>query len=461
MSAEWGIALKTSLYSRWNLLKNLNLISRTQWRLTMIYTGILMLFLILFMVIVYFLLYGVIVSSQEDQLKKLVDQEVTVIKQKLIKGKTPSIQNFVMLSDEQFFYYVVDAKGNLLTGDELYHHLRPKLYQELEGWNPDPKEIRYENLDISYFVPWKEDPNKRNIDLMMAGRKIYKGNQFIGILYVGKSISNRVELFDWLLNIFAILLVFFSFVAFFISYFMSKRAMSPIIKSYMKQREFAADASHELRTPLSVILSSINALEMEKPLQEDEFSNSVLSNMKYEVKRMIKLVGDLLTLARSDAENTKLRKEVFDLHELSKKVVHSVETLADEKRITLKLNAPAKLFVYGNRARLDQLLYILLENAIKYSPEEAEVKLELTLKNEDKNKMLVILVEDQGIGIKPEERERIFERFYRTDKSRSKQLGGHGLGLAIAKWIVESHSGWIHVEGKSGKGSVFTIKIPQ
>ncbi|MGG1572270.1 sensor histidine kinase [Fictibacillus sp. NRS-1165] len=453
--------MKTSLYSRWNLLKNLNLISRTQWRLTMIYTGILMLFLILFMVIVYFLLYGVIVSSQEDQLKKLVDQEVTVIKQKLIKGKTPSIQNFVMLSDEQFFYYVVDAKGNLLTGDELYHHLRPKLYRELEGWNPDPKEIRYENLDISYFVPWKENPNKRNIDLMMAGRKIYKGNQFIGILYVGKSISNRVELFDWLLNIFAILLIFFSFVAFFISYFMSKRAMSPIIKSYMKQREFAADASHELRTPLSVILSSINALEMEKQLQEDEFSNSVLSNMKYEVKRMIKLVGDLLTLARSDAENTKLRKEVFDLHELSKKVVHSVETLADEKRITLKLNAPAKLFVYGNSERLDQLLYILLENAIKYSPEEAEVKLEISLKNEDKNKMLVILVEDQGIGIKPEERERIFERFYRTDKSRSKQLGGHGLGLAIAKWIVESHSGRIHVEGKSGKGSVFTIKIPQ
>ncbi|WP_082683558.1 sensor histidine kinase [Fictibacillus sp. FJAT-27399] len=453
--------MKTRLFTRWNLLKNLNLISRTQWRLTMIYTGILMLFLILFMVIVYFLLYGVIVSSQEDQLKKLVDQEVSVIKEKMIKGKKPSIQNFVMLSDEQFFYYVVDAKGKLLTGDELYHHLRPKLYKKLEGWNPNPKEIRYENLKVSYFVPWQEDLNKRNIDLMMAGRKIYKGNQFIGILYVGKSISNRVELFDWLLNIFAIMLIIFSFVSFFISYFMSKRAMSPIIRSYMKQREFAADASHELRTPLSVILSSINALEMEKHVQEDEFSHSVLSNMKYEVKRMIKLVGDLLTLARSDAENTEVRKEVFDFHQLAQKAVHSIETLADEKRITLKLNAPAQLFVYGNRERLDQLLYILLENAIKYSPENAEVNLELSLKKEEKIKLLVILVEDQGIGIKPEERERIFERFYRTDKSRSKQLGGHGLGLAIAKWIVDSHGGWIQVAGKSGKGSVFTIKIPQ
>ncbi|WP_061971792.1 sensor histidine kinase [Fictibacillus enclensis] len=453
--------MKINFIARWNPLRNLNLISRTQWRLTMIYTGILMLFLILFMVIVYFLMYGVIVNSQETQLKKLVDQEVTVIKEKLIKGKKPSIQNFVMLSDEQFFYYVVDAKGKLLTGDELYHKLRPKLYRKLEGWNPDPNEIKYEKLNVTYYVPWEESPNNRHIDLMMAGRKIYKGNEFIGILYVGKSISNRVELFDRLLNIFAVLLFVFAFVAFFTSYFMSRRAMSPISRSYTKQRQFAADASHELRTPLSVLLSSINALEMEKKLNEDEFSHSVLSNMKYEVKRMIKLVGDLLTLARSDAENTELVKEVFDFQELSEKVIKSIETLAAEKRITLKMNVQNRLFVYGNRERLDQLLYILLENAIKYSPEGAEVQLDSKMERKEKLKFLVISVEDEGIGIQPEERAHIFERFYRTEKSRSKQFGGHGLGLAIAKWIVDSHGGWIHVRSKQGKGSVFTIKIPQ
>lgn len=420
-----------------------------------------MLFLILFMVIVYFLLYGVTVSTQEDQLKKLVTQEASVIKKKLINGKKPSIQNFVMLTDEQFFYYVVDAKGKLLTGDELYHQLRPKLTRKLEGWNPNPKEIRYEKINVSYYVPWNTDINNRKIDLMMAGRKIYEGNEFIGTLYVGKSISNRIELFDWLLNIFAILLVVFSFVAFFTSYFMSRRAMSPILRSFMKQREFAADASHELRTPLSVILSSINALEMEKSVQEDEFSHSVLSNMKFEVKRMIKLVGDLLTLARADSEKTEINKEVFDFQEQAEKIVHSIEPLAGEKQINLALKAPSRLFVYGNRERLDQLLYILMENAIKYSPAGGTVNLELSVEKHEKNKLLVILVKDEGIGIKPEERERIFERFYRTDKSRSKKFGGHGLGLAIAKWIVDSHNGWIHVEGESGKGSVFTIKIPQ
>ncbi|MDN4526071.1 sensor histidine kinase [Fictibacillus fluitans] len=453
--------MKTKFMTRWNPLKNMNLFSRTQWRLTMIYTGILLLFLILFMVIVYFVMYGVIVNTQENQLKKLVDQEVMVIKEKLIKGKKPSIQNFVMLSDEQFFYYVVDAKGKLLTGDELYHKLRPKLYRKLEGWNPDPNEIKYEKLNVSYYVPWEESPNNRHIDLMMAGRKVYKGNEFIGTLYVGKSISNRVELFDRLLNIFAVLLVVFAFVAFFTSYFMSRRAMSPIMRSYMKQRQFAADASHELRTPLSVLLSSINALEMERKLNEDEFSHSVVSNMKYEVKRMIKLVGDLLTLARSDAENTELAKEVFNFQELSENVMKSIETLAGEKRITLKMIMQDQLFVFGNRERLDQLLYILLENAIKYSPEKAEILLESRMERKEKFKFLVISVEDEGIGIQPEERAHIFERFYRTDKSRSKQFGGHGLGLSIAKWIVDSHGGSIHVEGKQGKGSVFKIKIPQ
>ncbi|EIT86289.1 integral membrane sensor signal transduction histidine kinase [Fictibacillus macauensis ZFHKF-1] len=453
--------MKINVFSRFNYFKKMNLIDRTQWRLTMIYTGLLLLFLLLFMAIVYTSLYGLIVANQEHSLTKLASQEAKSAQGKISKGRTPSIQNFFMLSQEQFFYYVVDEKGEYQAGDEVYHQMRPQILKRLKGWEPKEDEIRYEKMNATYYVPWVEDSDSKKVDLMITGQKLYKNGKYLGTFYTGKSITHRTELFSWLLKIFLVVLAVFSVVAVYISYFMSKRAIKPIIRSYMKQREFTADASHELRTPLSVVLSSINALEMEKPLKEDEFSASVLSNMKYEVKRMIQLVGDLLTLARSDADQDAMTKEVFDLKKEAEIVIHSLETLAAEKAITIKLTPEEGLYVYGNKQRLDQLLYILLENAMKYSPECKCVEVHLAVERQEFGKILVISVKDEGIGIHPEDRERIFERFYRVDKSRSKQLGGHGLGLSIAKWIVASHNGTITADGQVGKGTTFTIKIPQ
>ncbi|MFL6517099.1 MAG: sensor histidine kinase, partial [Bacillus sp. (in: firmicutes)] len=120
------------------------------------------------------------------------------------------------------------------------------------------------------------------------------------------------------------------------------------------------------------------------------------------------------------------------------------------------LNAPGAISAVGDPQRLSQLLYILLDNAIKYTQEAGEVELSLLVEGQQ----LCIAVQDTGIGIKQEDYQRIFERFYRSDKSRSRQIGGHGLGLSIAKWIVETHKGTIKVSSEIGKGSTFFIRIP-
>jgi len=172
---------------------------------------------------------------------------------------------------------------------------------------------------------------------------------------------------------------------------------------------------------------------------------------------MTHLVSDLLTLARSDSNIIELKKETVDFRPHAEKTLESVRPLAVAKQISLSLEAPAKLLAVGDVQRLSQLLYILLDNAIKYTPNGGEVKLFLT----GEGGQLGIAVQDTGIGIKQDDYVHIFERFYRSDKSRSRQMGGHGLGLSIAKWIVDIHKGTIKVISEIEKGSTFIVRIPQ
>jgi signal transduction histidine kinase len=426
-----------------------------------------MLFLSLFIVIVYTLFYFVTLHEQEREIRTLAAQELPIIKDYLLRNEkisTPDMNNqgVLVTGQYQFFYYVIDPKGRLILGNEVIHRLRPDLLRFVKGWAPQKNEVHYETLQVS-APAWKDHlhPSEmRKVRFLITGRPIVQGNQFMGTLYIGKDISFRFDLFTWLFVILGGLAILFLGVALFISHLMSKRAMIPIIHAFEKQREFVADASHELRTPLSVMLSSINALEMEKSSEENNFSIKLLSTMKDEVKRMTKLVSNLLTLARSDSGALELLKETFDFTIPAKKAIESFEPLAVSKHITLHLHAPDTLMVYGDSERLSQLLYILLDNAIKYTQDEGEISLSLSVEAHEHHRTLRVMVQDTGIGIHAEECERIFDRFYRSDKSRSRQMGGHGLGLAIAKWIVEAHQGTIEVSSELHQGSTFVVKIP-
>jgi signal transduction histidine kinase len=446
----------------------------TQGRLTRMYCGLLVLFLILFIVIVYSVLYVIILKNQEHELDSLVNQEASFIENYLMKNDQMDLhgiqnQEVVFAGVNQSFYYVVNSNGEMIMGNEADRRLRPDLLSLVKGSFQKENEIWKETIQVEGNLKGRGNKGEfhphedaHDIRLMIASHSIYYKGQFIGQLYIGKDISFVYQLFHWLLMILVALGIVFFGVATFMSVVMSKRAMIPISGAFSRQREFVADASHELRTPLSVLLSSIDAMEMTiEPAKEEEggenFVGKLLSNMRQEVKRMTNLVSDLLTLARSDSNTIETKTETFDFRPHADKALESVSPLAASKQISLNLHAPATLMATGDPQRLSQLLYILLDNAIKYTPNGGEVRLSLS----DEARQLCIQVQDTGIGIKQEDQDHIFERFYRADKSRSRQMGGHGLGLSIAKWIVGTHGGTIQLSSEVGKGSTFVIRIPR
>lgn len=440
----------------------------TQGRLTRMYSGLLMLFLIVFIVIVFSVLYVVILKNQEHELDSLINQEAGFIENYLLKNDQSDLhgiqnQEVVFAGVNQYFYYVVSPSGEIIMGNEANPRLRPDLMGLLKESNLKDEEIRQATLKVNQmprgrmgeFHPHDEAQDTR---LLIADKSIFYKGQFIGQLYIGKDITFAYQLFHLLLIILVALGAIFFGVATLLSMVMSKRAMIPITNAFKRQREFVADASHELRTPLSVMLSSIDAMEMTlEPAEEGSFAQKLLGNMRQEVKRMTGLVSDLLTLARSDSNTIETRIETFDFRSQADKALESVGPLAASKQISLYLDAPESLTGTGDPQRLSQLLYILLDNAIKYTPNGGGVRLSLA----NESQQLCIKVQDNGIGISKEDQAHIFERFYRADKSRSRQMGGHGLGLSIAKWIVDTHHGTIQLTSEIGKGSIFTIRIPQ
>ena len=224
--------------------------------------------------------------------------------------------------------------------------------------------------------------------------------------------------------------------------------------AFDRQRRFTADASHELRTPLAVIQAE-STLALSRERDEDEYRKS-LTLISQEAAHMTAMVSKLLFLARSDDNREPLNLEEVNLKETMTELSSDLEALAAEKGLQSRLGEMEDLTVKGDRTKLRQLFLNLLENAIRYSPVGGTITSSVVRSNNS----AVVRVSDTGTGIPEEHLPRIFERFYRVDKARSRADGGAGLGLAIAKHIAEAHGGKIDVESQVGKGSTFSVSLP-
>lgn len=249
-------------------------------------------------------------------------------------------------------------------------------------------------------------------------------------------------------------LVFFWIVAIAIAYFLSRSSMKPILDAWKRQRQFSANAAHELRTPLTVIQNQMEYM-LTKPKTKVIDQVDPISTSLDEVRHLQTLTNRLLMLARSDSGTIEINKQEVDLKPWFSQILKPYDDIAasQHKSMVTVLKADGK-------GRLDkdlirQLLIILLDNAIKYTPAGGTVTV-MTALNRDR---LTIEVRDTGTGIPDADKKRIFERFYRSDKSRNSKTGGNGLGLAIAKWIVQQHSGTISVKDNYPKGTVFDVLI--
>ncbi|MGF9966881.1 sensor histidine kinase [Bacillus rhizoplanae] len=244
-------------------------------------------------------------------------------------------------------------------------------------------------------------------------------------------------------------------ISFFIGWFLANRSLVPIQNSWEKQTQFAADASHELRTPLSVIQTHLELL-FRHPQYTIEQESMTIYKVLQEVKRMNKLVSDLLTLAKTDSNQLLIQKKEFAIGELVSTIIHQFEPIAELQNISIIEDVDKQLMYKGDKERIHQLLVILMDNAMKYNIKNGQIKVTC-----NKNGSLVnIIIEDTGIGISNEELPHIFDRFYRSDKSRTRSEGGTGLGLSIAKWITDAHNGEIKIRSERHKGTRVTIKFP-
>jgi heavy metal sensor kinase len=218
---------------------------------------------------------------------------------------------------------------------------------------------------------------------------------------------------------------------------------------------FSADASHELRTPLTIMRGELETAVQNPKIEADV--RDTFGAVLEETVRLSKIVDQLLTMSRLDAGEAFLEVSSFDFSELVRTTVEYIRLLAEEKKLALKVDAAAEVQVEGDQSRLQQVVVNLLDNAIKYTPEGGLIRVSV----HGEPGKAVLTITDTGIGISEEGQAHIFERFYRTDKARSRELGGIGLGLSIVKSIGAAHGGRVSVQSAEGRGSTFRFEIPR
>ncbi len=372
-----------------------------------------------------------------ESLKDYLSEEVWEAREYVSLPNQPITINKVNASINSlhnFAYWFVDGKlvhaeepENAKVAAILLNRLKNKVYSE--------KEIYHENIKYNkqkwYFILLKKhfftsDGRKGEVVVLANYTPVRKNTK----TYVKIAIAA---------------LVILSFLAFLIGNWLASRSMEHIEIMYQKQKQFVSDAAHELRTPLSILLSYTELLEY-KP---DDVK--LVGNIKEQILQIGTLLDNLLTIARYDNRNMPMNMSSFDLCRLASEVTSAFSRL--HRGISLQKPEHA-VPITADAEMLRQLMYILLDNAVKYSGNDKKIVLGIT---QNKNET-GFYVTDNGIGIEKQDLTHIFERFWRADKSRNSR--GLGLGLSLARLIVELHGGQIKVKSEPGCGSTFDVILP-
>lgn len=242
-----------------------------------------------------------------------------------------------------------------------------------------------------------------------------------------------------------------------LAYFVAGRQLEPIKEMVLDQQRFVGDASHELKTPLTALKTSLEVyLRQDKRTVAE--ADQVITDALLDVNQLQTLAESLLQLAQHDMRSDQLVFSEVAVDHILSMALARVQMMAKARQISFVVTPRvSKLQVWGEVEQLTALVVILVDNAIKYSQEKSQIRLSV----KQVGKQVKIAVQDQGVGISPQDISQIFERFYRADSARTRQqTGGHGLGLAIARQIVVRHQGTITVKSRLGAGSTFTVALP-
>ncbi|AKA69743.1 sensor histidine kinase [Clostridium scatologenes] len=384
-----------------------------------------------------FLIFNVVIYFYaKSSLYSEVDRSLSVSMRIIEMNFKNNNANLYML-DPRVISITRDNKGNILSDTHM-----PIFYKSNEEY------IKPVKIDELYDVKFK----KFNFRTIAFSTQLNNKTVMVQLL---RNTNSEKEFMNNILKIIILGGGIIFLVSISAGWFLAERTMVPIVTAWKKQRQFVEDASHEMRTPLTIIQSQVQ-LVFQKPNSTVIENASYLGTVLSEIRRLSKLVSDLLTLARSDSNAIEIEKRLVDITELIKKVSEPYIEIAEIEHKHIKIEGIKGLKINCDEERIHQLLVILLDNALKYTCEQGNI--EINVKRKD-NKCSIV-VKDDGAGIKEKEKELIFERFYRGDKSRARETGGTGLGLSIAKWIVLKHGGTIRAEKNVPRGTIIDVMLP-
>lgn len=423
-----------------------NIFGQGRRRLTLFYSLIMCVFLIALIFIAHKTLEWSIFS---EQARELLDTAGNVAEAQAYFNQHPGLtleDAGYKSTNDRLFFYVFNQDGRLSNFARASFHIEPFILDVVSNWQAREGEVS---------VFGRKNEREQMTRIMMTTKTVVNDDGSVQTVYVGKDVTamyNGLQKSTYAMVVLGIVALLLATV---LGHILSGRAMVPLREAYEKQRQFAADASHELRTPLAVVMASADLLEND-PSITSPFLKQVIADVRDEVKKMTRLVSDLLLVARSDNKVLKLKLQKFDAAELLSQTARLMQPLADKKHIALDIRNCDAHVIQADEQKIKQLMLILVDNAVKYTPDGGEVHVGFEKAPQGHVRFFV---QDTGIGIAKEDQRRIFDRFYRVDKARSREMGGNGLGLSIAQEIVNLHQGSIEVTSTLGKGTRFTVEL--
>lgn len=423
-----------------------NIFGQGRRRLTLFYSLIMCVLLIALIFIAHKTLEWSIFS---EQARELLDTAGNVAEAQAYFNQHPGLtleDAGYKSTNDRLFFYVFNQDGRLSNFARASFHIEPFILDVVSNWQAQEGEVS---------VFGRKNEREQMTRIMMTAKTVVNDDGSVQTVYVGKDVTamyNGLQKSTYAMVVLGIVALLLATV---LGHILSGRAMVPLREAYEKQRQFAADASHELRTPLAVVMASADLLEND-PSITSPFLKQVIADVRDEVKKMTRLVSDLLLVARSDNKALKLKLQKFDAAELLSQTARLMQPLADKKHIALDIRNCDAHVIQADEQKIKQLMLILVDNAVKYTPDGGEVHVGFEKAPQGRVRFFV---QDTGIGIAKEDQRRIFDRFYRVDKARSREMGGNGLGLSIAQEIVNLHQGSIEVTSTLGKGTRFTVEL--
>jgi len=404
--------------------------------------------------IIYFITYNNVTMDIQNHLNARSELQVVegddLPDHREDNGNAPSTSKKMVSNDMLSFTIEVDANGNILTVDSLLD-LPDEVYKRAAETAWSHKES-HSTITLD-GRQWRYRVNPVNVNVIQkSGQQLTLDERRFTLVFLDVTTYRRT-LLDLLTTLLFVGIVTL-FVIFVVSLFFANRSIKPLAEAWSKQKQFVADASHELKTPLSIVNANYDVLLAN---QDETIKSQIkwLGYMRIGMDRLTKLIDDLLTLAKIEDVRLETQKQSFNISTAIQETIWSMEAAVNEKGIKLNCSIDPDIVVKSDAEKVKQVIAIMLDNAIKYTDDNGQIEISLLRSK----RQITFSIKNSGKGIAKQDLPKVFDRFFRAESSRTHKSGSYGLGLSIAKTIMDRLGGEINVTSVENEWTTFTIQL--